>query len=74
MLIDKAVLRHAMKAKHRNLAMAWIDYKKAYDMLPHSWIVETLNIFKVARNIDGLLRGSMKDWKTELTSGDETLG
>ena len=21
--------------------MAWLDYKKAYDMVPHSWIIES---------------------------------
>ena len=35
LLIDKAVLREA-KTKKRNLSMCWIDYKKAYDMVPHS--------------------------------------
>ena len=28
--------------------MAWIDYKKAYDMVPHSWIIECLDLFAVA--------------------------
>ena len=73
LLIDKAVLKDA-KVRQRFLSMAWIDYRKAYDMLPHSWIIETLNIIKVARNVDDLLKGSMKDWKTVLTSGEEILG
>ena len=73
LLIDKAVLREA-RAKQRYLSMAWIDYRKAYDMLPHSWILETLGLIKVAKNIDSLLRGSMKDWKTELTAGGTSLG
>ena len=60
--------------KKRFLAMAWIDYRKAYDMLPHSWILESLGLIKVAKNIDDLLRGSMKDWRTELTANGETLG
>ena len=34
LLIDKTVLRDC-KRKHTNLAMAWIDYKKAYDMVNH---------------------------------------
>ena len=50
------------------------DYRKAYDMLPHSWILETLGLIKVARNIDGLLRGSMSDWKTVLTASGKSLG
>ena len=26
------------KRKRSHLSIAWIDYKKAYDMVPHSWI------------------------------------
>ena len=25
------------KTRRKNIAMAWINYKKAYDMVPHSW-------------------------------------
>ncbi len=39
LLIDKLVLRDC-KNTHTNLSMAWIDYRKAYDMVPHSWIME----------------------------------
>ena len=42
--------------------MAWIDYKKAY-MVPHSWIIEGLDLFGVAENIKGLLVNSMEKWK-----------
>ena len=54
--------------------MAWIDYRKAYDMVPHSWIVEMLGMVKVAGNVEGLLTRSMKDWKTVLTSNGVMLG
>lgn len=73
LLIDKAVLREA-RVKKRFLAMAWIDYRKAYDMLPHSWILESLGLVKVAKNIEDLLRGSMRDWKTMLMANGESLG
>ena len=33
--IDRAVIKE-VKSSNKNLAMAWIDYKKAYDMVPHS--------------------------------------
>ena len=33
--IDKMVLNNCKK-RHTNLGMAWIVYKKAYDMIPHS--------------------------------------
>lgn len=73
LLIDKAVLREA-RMKKRWLAIAWIDYRKAYDMLPHSWILETLGMMKVAKNVETMLRGSMPKWTTELTSNGEMLG
>ena len=48
--IDRAVIREA-KSRNKNLAMAWIDYQKTYDMVPHSWIIECLDLFGVAQNI-----------------------
>ena len=54
--------------------MGWINYKKAFDMIPHSWILKCLAIFKVADNIKRLMRKSMLGWGTELTSGNEILG
>ena len=32
--IDRAVIKE-VKSRNKNLAMAWIDYKKAYNMVPH---------------------------------------
>ena len=43
LLIDKAILRE-VKMKKRHLAMGWIDYRKAYDMVPHSWMLEMLKL------------------------------
>ena len=45
--IDMAVITE-VKSRNKNLAMAWIDYKKAYDMVPHSRIIECLDLFGVA--------------------------
>ena len=54
--------------------MAWIDYKKAYDMVPHSWIIKCLDLFGVAENIKTLLVNSMEKWKVMLCSGNSELG
>jgi len=48
------VLREG-KSKRKNLAMGWIDYKKAYDMIPHSWILECLELFGAAQYVKTLL-------------------
>ena len=71
--IDRAVIKE-LKSRNKNLAMAWIDYKKAYDMVPHSWIIECFDLFGIAENIKSLLVNSMKKWKVMLCSGNSELG
>ena len=70
--IDLAVIKEG-KSRNKNLAMAWIDYKKAYDMVPHSWVIECLDLFGVAENIKSLLVNSMENWKVMLCSGNFEL-
>ena len=38
LLIDKMILYYYRK-RHTNLGMAWIDYKKAYYIFHHSWML-----------------------------------
>lgn len=46
--------------------MAWIDYKKAFDSVPHSWIIDSLHIYKVSPTIIGFLERAMRERKTEM--------
>ena len=67
LLIDKAVLKDC-RTMRTNLAMVWIDYRKAYDFVPHSWILECLDMLAIAENIRKFLENSMKNWKLWLAS------
>ena len=71
--IDRAVIRE-VKSRKEKLAMAWIDYKKAFNMLPHLWIKECLDLFGVAENIKTLLVNSMEKWRVMLCVGNSELG
>ena len=71
--IDRVVIKE-VKSRNKNLAIAWIDYKKPYDMVPHSWIIECLDLFGVTENIKSLLANSMEKWKVVLCSGNSELG
>ena len=71
--IDRAVIKE-VKSRNKNLAMAWMDYMKAHDMVPHSWIIECLDLFVVTENIKSLLVNSMEKWKVMLCSGNSELG
>ena len=71
--IDRAVIRE-VKPRKKNLGMTWIDYKKAYDMVLHSWIKECLELFGVADNIRTLLVNSMEKWRVMLCAENSELG
>ena len=73
LLIDRTILKESKRLK-KDVAMSWIDYKKAYDMVPHSWIREILDITGVATNIQKLITNSMENWGTLLTSNGQELG
>ena len=45
--IDQHILNKS-KNRRKNLAMAWIDYKKTYDMVPQSWIIHCLKMYKIS--------------------------
>ena len=73
MLVDKAILKNCQR-KLTNLSMARIDYKKAYDMVPHSWILKCLEMVGAAKNMISIISNSMVNWKTVLTTGGMALG
>ena len=60
--------------RKKNLAVAWIDYKKTYDMVPHSWIVECFGMVGVSEQIKLFLSESMKAWRVDLTCSNQSLG
>ena len=70
---DKILLQE-VKWRKKNLAMGWINYLKAYDMVPHSWVIGSWNMMAIAKNVVNFLGKTMKSWSVELTCGSETLG
>ena len=72
LMLDKVILKDC-KGRHTNMAIAWIDYKKAYDMVPHSWILESMRVTGMAANVVCLIENSMRSWNTQLEYMNERL-
>jgi len=67
LLVDKMIIKDS-RHRRTNLAMCWIDYKKAFDSVSHSWILAVLNLYKVAPTIVTFFQKSMTAWKTTYPS------
>jgi len=46
--------------------MAWIDYKKAFDSLPHTWIVTVMEMYQICPTIRQFVEASIIEWKTKM--------
>ena len=57
--INKHILNGG-KTRRKNLAMAWIDYKKSYDMVPQSWIINYLKMYKISDEVINFIEKTMK--------------
>ena len=59
LVIDKATMKDSY-ARLTNLKMRWIDYRKAYNVVTHTWIHECLKMYKVDEKIMHMMTNSMR--------------
>ena len=72
LLVDRTVARDC-RMRNTNLSTAWIDYKKAYDSMPHTWIIECLEMYNINRTLRAFIGNSMRLWKTTLEANGKPL-
>lgn len=65
LLIDSVICGQAY-TNNRNLFTAYIDYKKAFDSVPHDWLIKVLQMYKIHPTIVSLLKHIMLSWRTRL--------
>ena len=72
LMIDKMVGLDC-KTRRKNLAVYWINFQKAYDSVPHTWIREVLKLYNFHLVIQSVLTNSISKWKTDLTIDGEFM-
>lgn len=65
LIIDSIIHRQAI-AKNRNLHCTYIDYRKAFDSIPHPWLLRILEIYKINSKLIDFLTQILPSWKTNL--------
>ena len=65
LLINK-LLTEDCRTRHKSLSMVWIDYQKAYDSVPHSWLLQCLQMHNISPVLCRFLSCVMKSWRTSM--------
>ena len=65
-MILKAIYGDCRRRKNKNLSIAWIDYQKVFDSVPHSWVEKSIELVGVNSKIVRFCKLSMEKWNTRL--------
>lgn len=63
--IDAVVMNNTARKKS-NIYTMFIDYRKAFDSVPHSWLLQVLYYYRIHPTIITFLQVSMQNWQTRL--------
>ena len=69
LIIDRCIMEE-VKQYQRNLAVAFYDYKKAYDKVHHDWMVRVYEWIGIPRDVIKLITDLMTKWRTRLEIWD----
>ena len=71
LLIDNGMMEE-VKTYHRNLAVVYYDYRKAYDSVHHDWVMRVFDWIRIPKDATLVLQALMKKWTTRLEVWDES--
>lgn len=63
-LIDRQIIIDARSQKRRNVHVAWLDFRKAFDSVPHDYLLWILEKIQVCPLLISLLSKLMRNWRT----------
>ena len=70
-MVDSMITEDAT-LRRRNLDVAWIDYQKAFDHVPHRWLSYALQVCKVPKNVQVCIQNLQAQWRTVFTIRTKT--
>ena len=65
LMINKTILEE-LTENRRSLIKMWLDYQKAFDSVPHEWLIKALELAKIPERIKTPIKTLMKKWSTNV--------
>ena len=67
LMIDRMVALDCHRGK-RNLSMAWVDVKKAYDSVDHNWLLEIMEVHRFPSWLCRVMRCLVVSWNIRIVT------
>ena len=64
-MINKTI-HDEVTTHRRDLVCAWLDYQKAFDSVPHDWLIKSLQLVRIPLQIIRAIEVLSKNWTTQL--------
>ena len=71
-LIINKMIHDEVRKYRRNIMMMWFDYQKAFDSMPHDWIIKSLELANVPQKLIDAVKQLMNVWATKVTLHTES--
>ena len=65
LLINKMVSDEVI-CNRRYISTVWLDFQKAFDSVPHSWLIKALELAKMPTEIINAVKSLTNNWATIL--------
>ena len=75
LLINKSILKE-LRSVRRNLVTVWLDCRKAFNSIPHSWLLHALKLAKPENHLLTTIKNVTESWYTKfnLNGKDDPIG
>ena len=70
--VDQHILNDS-KMRQKKTSYGLDDFKKAYDIVPQSWKLHCLKMYKILDEIRQFIEKTMETYRVELTAGGKSL-
>ena len=65
-LLVSKMIYDQVAGNRRNLVTIWLDYKKAFNGIPHSWLIRSLELAKVPERVIKAIKQLMLKWRAKV--------